>query len=308
MEQAYKHSLFLILWILLLHAPSQAQQIDAWLIVHDGAVFTKKQNNTSWHPFETQISLSIGDSVRTGPSGRAILLYRKGELVTLGARESYGIVAAHDTAAPSVLVETLEWAFAREDPEELDMLRGTEEDPPVLLYPRKGYVLSQTPPFAWLPAIPRDASYSVRVVKDLSEIVCQMDGINLWELVIPDTTLQYPVDEAPLERGQRYWVEIEREEKEIFDDAGCFTVATEEEFERHNRALHDIRSHYGDHPVETSVEYSFALYLIRNDYFTDALLFLQVAETKQAGAPWIQRLRNWIYEEAGPPFLIVALD
>ena len=302
---------FLLPWILFapLASPSRAQQTEAWLIAHDGDVFIKKQG-APWQPFAAQFDLNVGDSVRTGAESRATLLYRTGAFVTVTAHEDYGVVTARDIGAPPELVEALEWAFDRDDPETPDVLRGTIDEPPVLIYPRKGKVLLQRPPFLWMAAIPRDATYRVRVIKDLSTVLCQMDGADLWEVsATADTTLQYPANKPPLARDQRYWVEIERAHEDTFEDAGCFTVVSEETYEEHDEGLRKCKDTPGNQFEGVLAEYICAAsYLSTRSFFTDALLYLELAEDEQPGEPWIQWLRNWIYEEAGLSFLIKPLE
>ena len=302
---------FLILWILLgvVGMPSWAQpseRPEAWIIARQGPVFIKKQDSTTWHPYEALAALSVGDSVWTREGGTATLLYRKGEIIPLGEKERHGVEDARDTNAPPPVIETLDWAFDQPVPEDPGVERGDKEEP-VLVFPKQGRVLCTTPPFGWIAGQPDGTAYRVRVVIDHSEIACRMIGDDLWEEeALTDTTFIYPHDAPPLDRGKRYWVDIGRANWHEFEDGGCFTVATNEEVEAFTSVWEDTwnynKNNKANYPEVAFAE--FATYLIKQGYYTDAFLYLRAAEEGQVDVQFTQWWRDVILEETGPTFLI----
>lgn len=285
--------------------PLQAQSADAWIIQSEGDGYFKQAPQAPWTPADGKLELRAGDSLRTLANASITLLYRDGQRVAIGPSTLYEVRENGLSDAPIWLAESIRWAFSQDPPARPGPNRSTPSEPPVLLYPRTGKVLSTTPPLKWLSAIPDRVQYRVRLVHDTHPAVCLLSGNDMWEATVrEDTSLSYPQSDS-LRRGERYWIELERSTKRSYEDYGCFKVASEGEYRDLTRKWQVLQKQYpSNHGSDVTAELAYAMQLIQRAYFTDALILLRDLSSRASSHKAVQRLLNSIYQDAGPPALI----
>ena len=291
--------ILLILGLLLLVAvtPCYAQETQAWIIAFEGDVSVMMRDSTERIPASAASTLNVDDVVRTGENSKATLLLDNGKHIELGAEEEYTI-EADPTPSPSWLQEVLASLFKRERPRNPGYVRSPQSDPPVLIYPRYGKLLSPRPTFVWLSALPRTATYEISLSDE--------QGDEVWTQTVSDTTLHYPDAAEPLKEGQLYELTVKSVTSGSgLTDSGSFTVATAAERKAVEEVWNETQREYASADSNDVTLYViYAGYLFENAYYTDALLVLKRAEAKQPNSPAVKQLYALIYEWAGPPLLI----
>ena len=277
--------------------PAYGQQAQAWIVAFEGDVSVKMKDSTAWNPISEGTILFAGDTIQTGAEARATLLLQSARRVKMEANERF-LVTADSTDLPTWIQRVIVSLFSKATPTSPGFVRGTKSDPPILLYPRYGKLLSARPTFVWLHALPRGASYQLHLANDHHELI--------WSSpVTRDSTLHYPDEtEEPLQAGQTYTFEV----KPLSTDesgSGSFTVATDAQRTATAQAWEDILSEYiSTDPHDITALVVFAAYLFENEFYTDAYLALERARALQPNSPAVQCLFAQIYEWAGPRLLI----
>jgi hypothetical protein len=284
---------------------SQAQNPEAWVVQSEGNAYLKQAPNATWLRVSDMLEVVTGDSLRTDQGASVVLLYSNGQRVIIGPNRRYavGVDAPYET--PAWLAESIQHVFAQKPPEKPSTTRGTVDEPPVLLYPRAGKVLSTSPSLKWLSAVPDDAQYRVRLVHDTHPAACLLSGTDVWETVIrTDTSLLYPRNDS-LVRGERYWVELERTTKRSYEDYGCFVVGSEEERRDLAQKWKVLQRRYpAEDTADITAELAYAMQLIQQSYYADAFALLRRLSTKAPRSRAVQRLQNTVFKDAGPLVLI----
>jgi hypothetical protein len=176
-------------------------------------------------------------------------------------------------------------------------------DPPILIYPRDGNLLSLRPAFAWFSSGP-GKKYRIKLFQDTGT-TCKESGDLLWMRIVQDTTSVFPFDEPELTPGQKYWLEVSREERYDPEDLACFTVTSCEERTSVGDSQKEIRKEYGsDDPQEVAAAALYAATLIREELFSDALFVIQAALAQQPENMSLRFMRDSVYTAFDLPAVI----
>ncbi|MEM8557790.1 MAG: hypothetical protein AAGG50_08190 [Bacteroidota bacterium] len=317
--------------------PVLAQEAIAWLTLATGDVEVRRAATTTWAPADAaDTDLFEGDAVRTGRLSRAIVLLANAERVMMSGEETYEVALQATPDAEAEMGKTVAslargaWnrIVGRSDAMATGAARATDDAPPVLERLRFGYVLSPTPTVRWLAAQPA-ASYRVRLSNDTAADPCFAEpspDATVWARAgLTDTTLAYPTDEAALTPGAHYYVEVHRASPDgALEDGewGCFTVATDSARAAFEALERGLREQYppadfgeersegeaseGGESADVTALLLYAAVLLDQQYYTDTLRVLDAVEAGQPGNAAAERLRRFVYEEAGPPALLAA--
>jgi hypothetical protein len=260
----------------------------AIIVIVRGTVYIKSKASNQWLKEGLNRKLSEGDSIKTGKNSSVTLLYYNGTELQLGPNKSHAII--HLRTASSRFYPLLAWLLNQETPLPFGARRGID-DPPVLIYPRYGKVLSDRPVFAFLASAP-GIQYSIELYNANDSLV--------WKTIQQDTLVNYPADSSKLVENTTYQVEIRRNHINSAEDYGSFSVASTQE-KAIIMALHnEIRATYASsNPDAVTSDIIYAASLMQREFFTDALLILQQALKKQPNNQTINNMMAQIYDQAG---------
>lgn len=278
-------------------SPGYAQSPDSAIativsVQGRGRVWIKAKTKRRWEADAKNWRLYEGDSVKTDARATATLLYCKGQAVRLGPKKSHRVTERKDATK---FFDILKSAFNQEAPSPQGVSRGLDRLP-VLIYPCYGKILSNRPVVAWLASTP-GTEYRIRFYG--------ANDLLVWETVQKDTTLVYPPHAPKLLDGADYQIEISRESKAETETAGNFSVVPAEQSAQIAARLKEIQALYqSDDPHVVTIELVSAALLMREEYFTDAVLALQEALKKQPANRAARTMLAQIYKQVGPPVLI----
>lgn len=278
-------------------SPGYAQTPDSAIativnVQGHGRIWIKAKTKRRWQANAKNWQLYEGDSVKTDARTSATLLYCKGQAIRLGPKKSHRVTERKDATK---FFDILKSAFNREAPSLQGVSRGLDR-PPVLIYPCYGKILSNRPVAAWLASTP-GTEYRIRFY-DANDLL-------VWETLQQDTTFAYPPNAPKLLDGADYQIEISRKYKNESETSGNFSVAPAEQRAQIAARLKEIQALYqSEDQLAVTVEIVSAALLVREEYFTDAVLALQGALKKQPANRAARTMLAQIYEQVGPPVLI----
>ncbi len=285
------HHLAVLLLFLLADLPGYAQQPIAAIIHSKGKVFIKPKTAGRWDTSAANLRLSAGDSVRTGKQSYAAILYFNGPEVWLGPQKSHLVATVKKESMRSKIADVLEWLFEQETPLPHGLSRGPGK-PPVLIYPRYGKLLSNRPSFAWLSSA-AGTEYVLQLFNENDSLI--------WKSIQKDTVFNYPAEAQQLIDGVNYQVEISRQFKDGAEDYGNFSIASTADSARMAALQQEIQTTY---KFAVTRDIVYAASLMKEEFFTEALLVLQQALKKQPDNRTIRTMTAQIYEQVGPLLLI----
>ena len=292
---------FLFLFLTGWSTNAYSQSVFGWIIEASGVIEVRSAEEETWKVVDTTVEyeLSEGDRVRTRSDSKAVVL-------TLDARELEVLPSSELLMGPEARVQrrsngtlvtrlkfVLEQTFSRRKPFNPGIRRGVGSEPPVLITPRTGKVLSGDPDFVWLTANPKPDSYTLRVLRE--------SGDAAIELTISDTTAQYPSKMDKLVGGAEYQILLYPTELPKDVERGSFYVATDEEKEEYNTLKEQLQSQYSS---GVSADIILASVLLEDGFYADALAILLDIEKKGSALPLVNYLKSQVYYEAGPMLLI----
>ncbi len=256
---------------------------------------------STWKAIDTTIKyeLSEGDRIRTTNDATAVILTQDArEVEILPSSELLLEPALGDAGRSKETLATrlkfvLNKTFSRRKPFNPGIRRGVGSDPPVLITPRTGKVLSGDPDFVWLSANPKPDSYTLRVLRE--------SGDAAIELTIRDTTAHYPSKMDKLVGGVEYQLLLYPTELPKDVERGSFYVATDEEKEEYDTLKEQLQSKYSS---GVSADIILASVLLEDGFYADALAILLDIEKKGSALPLVNYLKSQVYYEAGPMLLI----
>jgi hypothetical protein len=161
--------------------------------------------------------LERGDKVFVLAGGSATVFFNDGNVIGLSEKSSMtigGRVAERPKVGPgsqlpgevySSVTRFVTGGSAQNGLVAMSSMRGTADDKPLLLAPRKTELLEPRPAFWWR-AVAGATRYRIGVSGDSGE---------LWNREVQGTTLEYPGDAAPLGEGADYLWEVR-----AYDDHG----------------------------------------------------------------------------------------
>lgn len=309
--------------------PPPTTEPAAWVVQVHGDVAVQSRESGPWSPVQEQSWLESGDKVRIGISSWIEIIDDGGHRrayrhETAGHREiTIAFPRQPDTSALGRMWAALLSLFAEPTPEApgASMSPG-QDDPPALLYPRAGRVLSATPEVAWL-APPADAvTFQVCLKRDIgrkptsdcdgSERVWEVDGTGAEVDVGPGSgslavfTLPYP-EQPPLAEGETYRLAVRRRSETRYTDWGTLGVAAEEA-PRIEAQWQELETAYPATAGDVTAHLVHAASLIDQELYTAAFHTLEAARERRPRNPAVGHLLAWLYQQVGPPFLIARLE
>jgi len=278
---------------------SHAQQADsviASIFDAQGRIAVKTKSSRRWENNPKNWSLCEGDSVKVIQKASATILYRNGHEERLDQSKSSHRVTRNILKSNSEKISTiLSWLLGQEKPLPQGKSRGAGE-PPVLIYPRYGKMLSTQPPFAWLSSAP-GTEYHLQLFNANDNLV--------WQTTIKDTMVNFPSSASKLMPGAFYQVELKRLNKNSVEDYGNFVIAATEENAAMTALRQDIQKTFKvSGPNDVTADMVYAAALMKDEFFTEALLVLQNALKKQPRNQTLRTMLAQIYDQVGPPVLI----
>jgi hypothetical protein len=260
-----------------------------------GRIWVKSRTSRQWEINPKNWQLCEGDSVKTDKLCSATIFYNNGQTILLAPRKSHRVTLQRTKRLQSELASVINWWFGQEKPLPQGASRGLDQ-PPDLIYPRYGKILSAQPTFVWLASAP-GTEYRLQLFDANDELV--------WETVQPDTMLNYPRQAPALLDSADYQVEISRKYKNEAETYGDFSMATANERSQMAAWLKEIQNTYkSNEPSAVTVDVVYAAALMQEEFFTDAILVLQLALKKQPNNRAIRTMLAQIYAQVGPTVLI----
>lgn len=275
----------------------QSDSVIASIFEAKGRIAIKTKTSRHWEYNPKNWLLCEGDSVKAEKLGSATIVYRNKE-VSLHSQERHHVTRVIKKSGSSKIERILSWLFAQEKPLEHGANRGAEK-PPVLIYPRYGKLLSNQPSFTWLSSA-AGTKYQLQLFNNNDSLI--------WQTTLKDTVANYPITAPKLARGISYQAEIKRQYKDSAEDYGNFVIASAEENASMAALQKDIQNTFKTSgPNDVTADLVYAAALMKEEFFTDALLVLQSALKKQPNNQKIRTMLAQIYDQVGPPVLITPM-
>ncbi len=279
-----------------------AQEPLAIITSSNGRIFISTKDGQTWeYPTKPIIGLYEGQSIQTDSNASATILYfSNGKAFQLGALQRHVIQASAPKKEPRKRTR-LDALRALRLPKRLP--QGSRKglgEPPVLLCPRAGRILSDKPTFAWLSSGP-DSVYWIKLFLD-EGVSCKLTGTLLWQKTWQDTVLKFPEEMKVLHAGQKYWIEIGRSSHEEAEDYGCFTIASVKESKDVQKLQKAIQEQYeSDNPDDVTAAVVRAAYLIEEKFYAAAYEMLKQTLQEQPYNVTAQTLLDHLYERIDLP-------
>jgi hypothetical protein len=311
--------------------PSTKTKLAVWVISFEGDVTVQSRDGGNWTPVRAQSWLESGDKIRIriGISSWVKIVdgggsrneYRHEEP---GHRE---ITIESPAEAETSFVSRAWAAFRSLSAEPTPEAPGAsmspgEEDPPALLHPRAGRVLSVTPEVAWLAPSADASTFQVCLKRDIGkkptsacddpERVWEVDGTGAEVGAGPGSesplvfTLPYP-EQPPLAEGETYRFAVRRRSETRYTNWGTLRVAAGDS-PRIEKEREEVENVYPATAGDVTAHLVHAASLIDQELYTAALLVLWEAREQQPESPAVGHLLAWLYQQVGPPFLIADLE
>lgn len=284
--------------LLITNFSSYAQPADsaiASIFDAKGRIAIKTQMSRRWENNPRNWQLCEGDSVKTDKQASATILYSNGNEVRLGPQKSHRITRLEQRSTKSKLASIISWLLDQEKPLKSGASRGADK-PPVLIYPRDGKILSTQPAFAWLSSAP-GTEYHLQLFSANDSLV--------WQITLKDTMASYPGTAAKLMHGVSYQVEIKRKYKNSVEDYGNFMPVSAAESASMAVLQKEIQNTFQTSgPNDVTADLVYAAALMKEEFFTEALLVLQGALKKQPNNQMVRTMLAQIYDQVGPQVLI----
>lgn len=284
-----------------------AQEPVAMTTSYEGRLQVVSASGQTLEEQEALLKLTPGQTVRADSNAKATILYfASGKTVQLNALQQHMIQASNSKKTPPKKTR-LDALKTLQQPKRVPhgSRKGLDE-PPVLLTPRAGNILTTTPTFTWLSS-GADSSYWIKLY-GYNGPVCQIAGTLLWQSTTSDTSVTYEADLPPLHPEQKYRVEIGRPSHNKAEDSGCFVVAGIAQQAAIQKQLKTLQKQYAARDPENVTSEVIALaFLLEVRCYAEAYVTLQRALQKQPHNVALLALAAKLYEQIDLPELISAL-
>lgn len=267
-----------------------AQTEVAFVTQLQGYVQLRRGNET--RPIRQSMLLNVGDVIRTGDGGEAVIFQAYSPVMRLRPSQSHTIAQLsppppEGSVRPEAFVKLKRlYLDARQRKEVLSpaTMGGPDDAILTLVEPRGSAVLERRPKFAWT-RVSGATSYVVTVYNRAEEAI--------WTANTSETSVSYPGDRPPLTPGEYKWEVVARVGERITGnqalyDATAFTLVSEESAARINADLTKAQA-----AGEGAASLLYISALIEHRRFPQA-----AAELKRAleGAPQDQALWEMLME------------
>ncbi len=200
----------LVAFVALSHTAAAFADPIAFLVAMKGKVDVAAAKGGAAQRAALGRALERGDRVSTGPASSATLFFSDGNVFELGEKSAItlaGKIGAKAGAAQAQLpaeVFTKVSKFITGGSRQTGIIksspmRGTSDEPPMLVSPRRTEVMDGTPAFAW-----REVAGATRY-----KVTISGENGEVWSRTVTTTTLDYPADAEALAADTDYLWEVQ---------------------------------------------------------------------------------------------------
>jgi hypothetical protein len=107
-----------------------------------------------------------------------------------------------------------------------------------------------------------------------------------------------------LEEGETYRVGLRRRGESKYSHWGRFIVATQQERESLEQERQSLRAYPPTVSDPVASDLVYASFLLEKEFYGDALRVAWQAQARQPRSPAVRHLLAWLFQEAGPPWMI----
>lgn len=263
-----------------------------------GHVQIKRAGERAWKTAKVNMPVYIGDVLRTGSDGRAVVWTPTGQVQTIGPRKTVRMAPVKNPRKSlwrEVWTSFVSWMKANFSEESLAQVAAarTPISSPVknhliLLSPRNTKVLEERPVFTWAEV---EGAQGYRVT------IGFFDGSKrIWETVVNKNSLRYPIDAPELKPDKVYVWEVEAIGVPNASESAWFVVLHPAEARDIKFTLRQLRDKAPDFLAYSLVAASF---LESRGCYLDAISLLEDALKKSPRQPEPKFLLATLYETVG---------